>query len=141
MEQEDILMTSLSCNLKKNDESYGLRQTMLKICESTGCWPICKQNINDILGKCKDWFFDFVSDVKNSKYSDENILYIGADEVLNFKLSKINSDFKKLNLKHILLDYEKSNKRLLFLDFEGTLPVAYQNSAFLSKDSPPSLKL
>lgn len=79
--------------------------------------------------------------MKNSKYSDENILYIGADEGLNFKLSKINSDFKKLNLKQILLDYEKSNKRLLFLDFEGTLPVAYQNSAFLSKDSPPLLKL
>ena len=42
-------MTSLSCNLQKNDESYGQRQTMLKICESTGCCPICKQNIKDIL--------------------------------------------------------------------------------------------
>ena len=37
----------------------------------------------------------------------------------------------------ILLDYEKSNKRLLFLDLESTLHIAYQNSTFIQKDSPP----
>ena len=50
---------------------------------------------------CKDWFFDFLKDVKNTKLSDDNTFYIGADEGLNFKLLKINPNFKKLNLKQI----------------------------------------
>ena len=48
---------------------------------------------------------------------------------------------QRLNIKQIESDYEKSNKRLLFLDFEGTLPSAYQSSAFLNKDSPPSAEI
>jgi trehalose 6-phosphate synthase/phosphatase len=87
---------------------------------------------------CKDWFFSFLQDVKNTKLSDENTFYIGADEGLNFKLLKINPNFKKLNLKQISSDYEKAHKRLLFFDYEGTLPSAYQNKSFVSKGSPPS---
>ena len=90
---------------------------------------------------CKDWFFSFLNDVKNTKLSDENTFYIGADEGLNFKLLKINPNFKKLNLKQIETDYEKSNKRLLFFDYEGTLPSAYQNTEFVSKGSPPSTEI
>ena len=73
--------------------------------------------------------------------SDDNTFYIGADEGLNFKLLKINSNFKKLNLKQIETDYEKSNKRLLFFDYEGTLPSAYQNTEVVSKGSPPSTEI
>ena len=140
--------TSLGAAIKinpfdMNSLKRGFLDASQQISETTSqYWIALEKDYNHAMkSSCKDWFFDFVSDVKNSKYSDENILYIGADEGLNFKLSKINSDFKKLNLKQILLDYEKSNKRLLFLDFEGTLPVAYQNSAFLSKDSPPSAEI
>ena len=140
--------TSLGATIKINPfDTNSLKRGFLdasqQISETTSQYWIAleKDYIHAMKSSCKDWFFDFVTDVKNSKFSDENILYIGADEGLNFKLSKINSDFKKLNLKQILQDYEKSNKRLLFLDFEGTLPVAYQNSAFLSKDSPPSAEI
>ena len=140
--------TSLGAAIKinpfdMNSLKRGFLDASQQISETTSqYWIALEKDYNHAMkSSCKDWFFDFVTDVKNSKYSDENILYIGADEGLNFKLSKINSDFKKLNLKQILLDYEKSNKRLLFLDFEGTLPVAYQNSAFLSKDSPPSAEI
>ena len=87
---------------------------------------------------CKDWFFSFLQDVKNTKLSDDNTFYLGADEGLNFKLLKINPNFKKLNLKQIGSDYEKAHKRLLFFDYEGTLPSAYQNKSFVSKGSPPS---
>ena len=90
---------------------------------------------------CKDWFFSFLKDIKDTKLSDENTFYIGADEGLNFKLLKIDPNFKKLNLKQIESDYEKSNKRLLFFDYEGTLPSAYQNSEFVSKGSPPSTEI
>ena len=90
---------------------------------------------------CKDWFFSFLKDIKNTKLSDDNTYYIGADEGLNFKLLKINPNFKKLNLKQIESDYEKSNKRLLFFDYEGTLPSAYQNTEFVSKGSPPSKEI
>ena len=90
---------------------------------------------------CKDWFFSFLKDVKNTKLSNDNTFYIGTDEGLNFKLLKINPNFKKLNLKQIESDYEKSNKRFLFFDYEGTLPSAYQNTEFVSKGSPPSTEI
>ena len=86
-------------------------------------------------------FFLFLNDVKNTKLSDDNTFYIGADEGLNFKLLKINPNFKKLNLKQIESDYEKSNKRLLFFDYEGTLPFAYQNTEFVSKGSSSSTEI
>ena len=140
--------TSLGATIKINPfDTNSLKRGFLdasqQISETTSQYWIAleKDYIHAMKSSCKDWFFDFVTDVKNSKFSDENILYIGADEGLNFKLSKINSDFKKLNLKQIISDYEKSNKRLLFFDFEGTLPAAYQNSTFLSKDSPPSAEI
>ncbi len=90
---------------------------------------------------CKDWFFSFLKDVKNTKLSNDNTFYMGTDEGLNFKLLKINPNFKKLNLKQIESDYEKSNKRFLFFDYEGTLPSAYQNTEFVSKGSPPSTEI
>ena len=90
---------------------------------------------------CKDWFFSFLKDIKNTKLSNDNTFYIGTDEGLNFKLLKINPNFKKLNLKQIESDYEKSNKRFLFFDYEGTLPSAYQNTEFVSKGSPPSTEI
>ena len=140
--------TSLGATIKinpfdMNSLKRGFLDASQQISETTSQYLIAleKDFNHSMKSSCKDWFFSFVSDVKNSKFSDENILYIGADEGLNFKLSQINPDFKKLNLKQIESDYEKSNKRLLFFDFEGTLPAAYQNSAFLSKDSPPSAEI
>ena len=137
--------TSLGATIKinpfdMNSLKRGFLDASQQISETTSQYLIAlEKDFNHAMkSSCKDWFFSFVTDVKNSKFSDENTFYIGADEGLNFKLSQINRDFKKLNLKQILSDYEKSNKRLLFLDFEGTLPAAYQNSAYLSKDSPPS---
>ena len=100
-----------------------------------------KDNNHAMKSSCKDWFFSFLKDIKNTKLSDENTFYIGADEGLNFKLLKINPNFKKLNLKQIESDYEKSNKRILFFDYEGTLPSAYQNTEFVSKGSPPSTEI
>jgi trehalose 6-phosphate synthase/phosphatase len=140
--------TSLGATIKinpfdMNSLKRGFLDASQQISETTSQYLIAlEKDFNHAMkSSCKDWFFSFVSDVKNSKFSDENTLYIGADEGLNFKLSQINPDFKKLNLKQIEADYEKSNKRLLFFDFEGTLPAAYQNSAFLSKDSPPSAEI
>ena len=140
--------TSLGATIKinpfdMNSLKRGFLDASQQISETTSQYLIAleKDFNHSMKSSCKDWFFSFVSDVKNSKFSDENILYIGADEGLNFKLSQINPDFKKLKLKQIESDYEKSNKRLLFFDFEGTLPAAYQNSAFLSKDSPPSAEI
>jgi len=126
-----------------NSLKRGFLEASQQISETTSQYLIAleKDFSHAMKSSCRDWFFGFVSDVKNSKFSDENTLYIGADEGFNFKLSKINSDFKKLNFKQIETDYEKSNKRLLFFDFEGTLPAAYQNSAYLSKDSPPSAEI
>ena len=123
-----------------NSIKRGFFEASQQISETTSQYLIAleKDYNHAMKSSCKDWYFSFLTDVKNSKFSDENILYIGADEGLNFKLSQINPDFTKLNNKQIITDYENSNKRLLFFDFEGTLPAAYQNSAFLSKDSPPS---
>ena len=100
-----------------------------------------KDYAHALKSSCKDWFFSFLKDVKNTKLSDENTFYIGADEGLNFKLLQINPNFKKLNFKSIESDYEKSHKRLLFFDYEGTLPSAYQNTEFVSKGSPPSTEI
>ena len=137
--------TSLGATIKinpfdMNSLKRGFLEASQQISETTSQYLIAleKDYNHAMKSSCKDWFNSFVTDVKNSKFSDENTLYIGADEDLNFKLSKINPDFKKLNNKQIISDYENSNKRLLFFDFEGTLPAAYLNSAFLSKDSPPS---
>ena len=126
-----------------NSLKRGFLDASQQLSETTPQYLIAleKDYIHAMKSSCKEWFFSFLKEVKNSKLSDENTLYIGADEGLNFQLSKINSDFKKLNLKQIISDYEKSNKRLLFFDFEGTLPAAYQNSTFLSKDSPPSAEI
>ena len=139
---------SLSATIKINPfDTNSLKRGFLdasqQISETTSQYlsALEKDYTHAMKSSCKDWFFDFLANVKNSKYSDENILYIGADEGLNFKLSKINPDFQRLNIKQIESDYEKSNKRLLFLDFEGTLPSAYQSSAFLNKDSPPSAEI
>ena len=140
--------TSLGATIKinpfdMNSLKRGFLDASQQLSETTPQYSIAleKDYIHAMKSSCKEWFFSFVKEVKNSKLSDENTLYIGADEGLNFQLSKINSDFYKLNLKQIEYDYEKSNKRLLFFDFEGTLPAAYQNSAFLSKDSPPSAEI
>lgn len=118
-----------------NSLKRGFLDASQQISETTSQYLIAlEKDFNHAMkSSCKDWFFSFVSDVKNSKFSDENTLYIGADEGLNFKLSQINPDFKKLNLKQIEADYEKSNKRLLFFDFEGTLPAEYQNPHFYLK--------
>ena len=89
----------------------------------------------------KDWFYSFLIDIKNTKISDDNTFYMGTDEGLNFKLTKINENFKKLELKYISLNYEKSHNRLLFFDYEGTLPSTYSNQyddEFVSKGSKPT---
>ena len=140
--------TSLGATIKVNPFDVnslkrGFLDASQKLSETTSNNLIAleKDYTHAMKSSCKDWFFDFLKDIKNTKLSDENTFYIGADEGLNFKLLKINPNFKKLNLKQIETDYEKSNKRLLFFDYEGTLPSAYQNSEFVSKGSPPSTEI
>ena len=140
--------TSLGATIKVNPFDVnslkrGFLDASQKLSETTSNNLIAleKDYAHAMKSSCKDWFFDFLKDIKNTKLSDDNTFYIGADEGLNFKLLKINPNFKKLNLKQIETDYEKSNKRLLFLDYEGTLPSAYQNSEFVSKGSPPSTEI
>ena len=89
----------------------------------------------------KDWFYSFLIDIKNTKLSDDNTFYMETDEGFNFKLTKINENFKKLELKYISINYEKSHNRLLFFDYEGTLPSTYSNQyddEFVSKGSKPT---
>ena len=126
-----------------NSLKKGFLDSSQKISESTSNYLLSleKDYNHAMRSSCKDWFYSFLKDVKNTKLSDENTFYIGADEGLNFKLLRINPNFKKLNLKQIETDYEKSHKRLLFFDYEGTLPSAYQNSEFVSKGSPPSKEI
>ena len=88
-----------------------------------------------------EWLYSFLVDIKNTKLSDENTFYMGTDERFNFKLTRINENFKKLELKLISLNYEKSHNRLLFFDYEGTLPSTYSNQyddEFVSKGSRPT---
>ena len=140
--------TSLGATIKMNPFDInslkkGFLDSSQKISESTSNYLLSleKDYNHAMKSSCKDWFFSFLKDVKNTKLSDENTFYIGADEGLNFKLLKINPNFKKLYLKQIETDYEKSHKRLLFFDYEGTLPSAYQNTEFVSKGSPPSTEI
>ena len=140
--------TSLGATIKVNPFDVnslkrGFLDASQKLSETTSNNLIAleKDYTHAMKSSCKDWFFDFLKDIKNTKLSDDNTFYIGADEGLNFKLLKINPNFKKLNLKQIETDYEKSNKRLLFLDYEGTLPSAYQNTEFVSKGAPPSTEI
>ena len=126
-----------------NSLKKGFLDASQQLSETTSNYLIAleKDYTHAMKSSCKDWFFDFIKDIKYTKLSDDNTFYIGADEGLNFKLLKINSNFKKLNLKQIETDYEKSNKRLLFFDYEGTLPSAYQNAEVVSKGSPPSTEI
>ena len=140
--------TSLGATIKVNPFDVnslkrGFLDASQQLSETTSNYLIAleKDYTHAMKSSCKDWFFDFLKDIKNTKLSDDNTFYIGADEGLNFKLLKINPNFKKLNLKQIETDYEKSNKRLLFFDYEGTLPSAYQNSEIVSKGSPPSTEI
>jgi len=140
--------TSLGATIKVNPFDVnslkrGFLDASQKLSETTSNNLIAleKDYTHAMKSSCKDWFFDFLKDIKNTKLSDDNTFYIGADEGLNFKLLKINPNFKKLNLKQIETDYEKSNKRLLFFDYEGTLPSAYQNTEFVSKGAPPSTEI
>ena len=89
----------------------------------------------------KEWFYSFLIDIKNTKLSDDNTFFMGTDEGFNFKLTRINKNFKKIDNKLISLNYEKSHNRLLFLDYEGTLPSAYSNQyddEFVSKGCKPT---
>ncbi len=93
-----------------------------------------------------EWFNSFLRDIKNTKLTDENTYYLGVGEGLNFKLMKINNDFKKLNTKDIIPQYEKSTRRLLFFDYEGTLPSSSSStetaeSNFQSKGTKPSQEI
>ena len=126
-----------------NSLKKGFLDASQQLSETTSNYLIAleKDYTHAMKSSCKDWFFDFIKDIKYTKLSDDNTFYIGADEGLNFKLLKINSNFKKLNFKQIETDYEKSNKRLLFFDYEGTLPSAYQNAEVVSKGSPPSTEI
>ena len=90
---------------------------------------------------CKDWFYSFLKDIKNTKLSDENTYYLGVGEGLNFKLMKIKSTLKKLDFENCVNSYKKSNKRILFLDYEGTLPSNYNSNddnLIQSKGKKPS---
>ena len=140
--------TSLGATIKINPfDMNSLKKGFLEASQllseitSTYLMSLEKDYSHVMKSSCKDWFYSFLKDVKNTKLSDENTFYIGADEGLNFKLLKINPNFKKLNLKQIGSDYEKAHKRLLFFDYEGTLPSAYQNKSFVSKGSPPSTEI
>ena len=87
----------------------------------------------------KEWIRSFLKDIKNTKLTDENTYYLGVGEGLNFKLMKINSDFKQLNVKDIIPQYEKSSRRLIFFDYEGTLPsMTSLEGDFQSKGAKPS---
>ena len=140
--------TSLGATIKINPfDTNSLKKGFLdasqKLSESSSNYLLSleKDYNHAMRSSCKDWFYSFLKDIKNTKLSDENTYYIGADEGLNFKWLKINPNFNKLNLKQIESDYERSHKRLLFFDYEGTLPSAYQNSEFVSKGSPPSTEI
>ena len=140
--------TSLGATIKINPfDTNSLKKGFLdasqKLSESSSNYLLSleKDYNHAMKSSCKDWFDSFLKDIKNTKLSDENTFYIGADEGLNFKWLRINPNFKKLNLKQIETDYEKSHKRLLFFDYEGTLPSAYQNTEFVSKGSPPSTEI
>ena len=75
----------------------------------------------------KNWFYDFLKDIKSTKLSDENTFFICNNECTQFKLRKIDEKFKKIEIKYISLNYEKSHNRLIFFDFEGTLPSNINN--------------
>ena len=85
----------------------------------------------------KEWLNSFLKDIKNTKLTDENTFYLGVGEGLNFKLMKINSEFKKLNIKEIIPQYENSTRRLIFFDYEGTLPSSSEGD-FQSKGVKPN---
>ena len=51
MEQQDIMMTDLACNILKNDENLEKREHLIKICEAMGQCPVCNQNISNILSQ------------------------------------------------------------------------------------------
>ena len=98
----------LNLNKKKEKENY---------------LSIIKQNfLHSNKFSFKNWLFNFLKDIKNSKLSDENTFFICNNECSQFKLKKLDEKFKKLEHKYISLNYEKSHNRLIFLDFEGTLP-------------------
>ena len=100
--------TSLYATIKVNPFDVnslkrGFLDASQQLSETTSNYLIAleKDYTHAMKSSCKDWFFDFLKDVKNTKLSDDNTFYIGADEGLNFKLLKINPNFKKLNLKQI----------------------------------------
>ena len=49
MDNQDIMMTDLACNILKNDENLEKREHLIKICEAMGQCPVCNQNISNIL--------------------------------------------------------------------------------------------
>ena len=102
------LNPELNLNKKKEKENY---------------LSIIKQNfLHSNKFSFKNWFFNFLKDIKNSKLSDENTFFICNDGYTQFKLKKLDKKFRQLETKYISLNYEKSHSRLIFLDFEGTLP-------------------
>ena len=139
--------TSMNATIKINPFDInslkrGFLDASQKISESSPNYLLSleKDYNHAMKSSCKEWLYSFLKDVKNTKLSDDNIFFIGADKG-DFRWLRINPNFKKLNLKQIEADYEKSHKRLLFFDYEGTLPSAYQNKEFVSKGSPPSTEI
>ena len=102
------LNTELNLNKKKEKENYLL--------------TIKQDFLYSEKFSFKNWFYNFLKDIKSSKLSDENTFFICNDECTQFKLKKINKKFKKIVNKYISLNYEKSHNRLILFDFEGTLP-------------------
>ena len=126
--------TSMGATIKINPFDYNsISKGFLEACRQLSPENLTDQNLakieNDnqhaMKSSFKEWFYSFLKYIKNTKLSDDNTFYMGTDEGFNFKLTKINENFKKLDLKLISINYEKSHNRLLFFDYEGTLPSTY----------------
>ena len=103
-----LLSPELNLNKKKEKENY--------------LSTIKQDFLHSLKFSLKNWFYNFLKDIKSTKLSDENTFFICNDECTQFKLMKIDKTFKKIENKYISLNYEKSHNRLIFFDYEGTLP-------------------
>ena len=109
-----LLSPELNLNKKKEKENY--------------LYTIKQELIHSLKFSLKNWFYNFLKDIKSHKLTDENTFFICNEECAQFRLRKISKKFKKLEYKYISLNYEKSHNRLIFFDFEGTLPSNINNN-------------
>ena len=103
-----LLSPELNLNKKKEKENY--------------LYTLKQDFLHSLKFSMKNWFYNFLKDIKSTKLSDENTFFICNDQCTQFKLMKIDKKFLKIENKYISLNYEKSHNRLIFFDYEGTLP-------------------